>query len=76
MRFTFPVKPRRLRVAVETSTYVTERVQVLLELGLFGIDREHVIEELIRARLLELEVEGWFGKDAFLADLHDRRKFK
>ncbi len=58
MRFAYPVKPRRLRVDVKTSTYVTERIQVLTELGLFGIDREHVIEELIRSRLREPRVGG------------------
>lgn len=59
--FTYPVEPKIVHARLDTSTYVTERIEELERIGLFGIERDDIIENLVRERIRQLEVDGWFS---------------
>lgn len=47
------------RMTIELTKAMDVRITMLFESGLYGTSRQGVVEELLRHRLRELELEGW-----------------
>lgn len=52
--------PQGDTVALRPSSKVLGELDWLTQLGLFGKNRAEVAEELMRAQLRQLHLEGWF----------------
>ena len=48
-----------LSLELKTTSYVSDAIDALVDSGRFGEDADAVVEELLRAKLRELELEGW-----------------
>ena len=51
-------------VKVSTTPWVTVSLERLARTGRFGKNASEVAEELLRAKLRELELEGWLDREA------------
>lgn len=49
-------------VKISTTPWVVETLEVLASTGRFGKAASEVAEELLRAKLREVELEGWLEK--------------
>ncbi len=50
------------RVKISTTPWVVETLDVLAKTGRFGKSPSEVADELLRAKLREIELEGWLQK--------------
>lgn len=51
-------------VTIRTTPWVVETLDVLATTGRFGKNAAEVAEELLRAKLRDVERDGWMGKIA------------
>lgn len=51
-------------VTISTTPWVGETLESLAKTGRFGKNPSDVAEELLRAKLREIETEGWLEKPA------------
>jgi hypothetical protein len=49
-------------VKISTTPWASETLEVLAKTGRFGKAASEVAEELLRAKLREVEAEGWLDK--------------
>jgi hypothetical protein len=60
MRFKNAVETKVVKIS--TTPWVSQTLDVLAKTGRFGKAPSEVAEELLRAKLREIELEGWLAK--------------